>query len=461
MLISEDELMVEKNRNYIIDITGMTHEGQGVGKVEGFTVFVDDALQGEQVEVKIVKVNKNFAFGKLLGIIEIAAARIEPFCEAYRHCGGCNLQHLDYKAQLDYKTDLVRENIKRIGKLHDITIHNTIGMDNPFNYRNKAQFPTATVDGKVVTGFYAKRSHEVIDSSECRIQDDVSDRIRRIIGRFIEDKNISVYDEKTGKGLLRHIVTRVGFKSGEVMVVLVINGKELPNRAELTGQLVSEIPAVKSIFLNVNTGNTNVVLGNRNIKIFGSDTIIDSIGEYKFHISPLSFFQVNPVQTEVLYRKALDYAALTGNETVFDLYCGIGTISLFLSEKARKVYGVEVVEDAVRDAKRNAELNGVENVEFLTGEAEKLIPEMYGKGVRADVVVVDPPRKGCGEELLKTLVEMKPERIVYVSCNPATLARDLGYLAENGFRVVEVQPVDMFPWTVHVEVIILLQRLKG
>ena len=449
---------VAKNSVYKVDITGMTHEGQGVGRIEGFTVFVDDALEGEQVEVKIIKLNKNYAVGKLLRIKKPSQNRKEPFCAAYRRCGGCSLQHLDYKAQLEYKTKLVRESLKRIGKLEGVTVHEAIGMQSPMNYRNKAQYPVAVVDGKAVTGFYARRSHDVIYSEECGIQDATSDRIRKLVMQFISEKNISVYDEAAGSGLLRHIMTRAGFKTGEVMLVLVLNGSELPHGQELVKKLVAEIPGIKSIFLNVNTENTNIILGPRNIKIYGSDTIFDYIGRYKFHISPVSFFQVNPVQTEVLYAKALEYAGLKGSETVFDLYCGAGTISLFLSEKAGKVYGVEMIEDAVKDARKNAELNAVTNVEFIAGEVENVVPQLYSRGIKADVVVIDPPRKGCEESLLKTLVDMEPERIVYVSCNPATLARDLKYMDENGYRSVEAQPVDMFPWTAHVESIILMTK---
>ena len=452
--------MVEKNKNYIIDITGMTHEGQGVGRVEGFTVFVDGALEGEQVEIRIVKINKNFGFGKLTNILKCSPGRSEPFCKAFKRCGGCSMQHMDYKKQLEFKTQLVRDTLKRLGKLENVFVHETIGMKEPLNYRNKAQYPVALENGTVITGFYAKRTHEVIDSDECGIQDKASDRIRKFVRDFAEEKDISVYDEKTGKGLLRHIMTRVGFKTGEIMVVLVINGKELPFYKELEARLTNAVPQVKSIFLNINTGDTNVILGNKNINIFGSDSITDYIGKFKFQISPMSFFQVNPVQTQVLYNKALEYAGLTGNETVFDLYCGIGTIALFLSQKARKVYGVEIIEDAVRDARRNAELNGIDNVRFEAGEAEMIIPRMYASGIKADVVVVDPPRKGCDEALLKTLAEMKPERIVYISCNPATLARDLRYLEDVGFKAVEAQPVDMFPWTGHVEAAVLLQRQK-
>ena len=449
---------VAKNGVYEVDITGMTHEGQGVGRIEGFTVFVDDAIEDEQVEVKIIKLNKNYAVGKLLAIKTPSENRREPFCGAYRRCGGCSLQHLDYKAQLEYKTKLVRESLKRIGKLDGVKVHEAVGMQSPMNYRNKAQYPVAVVDGKAVTGFYARRSHDVIDSDECGIQDVTSDRLRKLIMQFISEKNISVYDEATGSGLLRHIMTRVGFKTGEVMLVLVLNGSELPHGQELVKKLAAEVPGIKSIFLNINTGNTNIILGPRNIKIYGSDTIFDYIGRYKFHISPVSFFQVNPVQTEVLYAKALEYAGLKGSETVFDLYCGVGTISLFLSEKAGKVFGVEVVEDAVKDARRNAELNAVANVEFISGEVEKVVPELYSRGIKADVVVIDPPRKGCEESLLKTLVDMAPERIVYVSCNPATLARDLKYLDEHEYKTVEAQPVDMFPWTTHTECVAICRK---
>lgn len=450
---------VKKNEVYKIDIGGMTHEGQGVGRIDNFTVFVDGPIKGEEVEIKIIKVNKNYAVGKLLNVIKASPDRVEPVCKVFNRCGGCSLQHMSAQAALRFKTDLVTENIRRIGKLKDVVVHDTIGMEKPLNYRNKAQYPVGRLKDDLVVGFYAKKSHDIVDSPECRIQHSLSDKAKIIVKRFLEDNKISVYDEVTGKGLVRHVMTRMGFNTGELMVVLVLNGKSLPKQDKLVKLLTEEIPEIKSIVLNVNTANTNIILGPRNIVIFGEETITDYIGKFKFKISPLSFFQVNPVQTEVLYNKALKYAGLTGEETVFDLYCGIGTISLFLSEKAKKVYGVEVVEEAIRDAKENAKLNVVDNVEFLVGEAEKIIPDMYQKGVRADVVVVDPPRKGCDEVLLDTLVSMSPERIVYVSCNPATLARDLAFLAERGFEVVEVQPVDMFPWSTHVECVVLMSRV--
>ena len=452
---------IEKNRNYILDISGMTHEGQGVGRIDGLAVFVDGALEGEQVEARIIKLNKTYAAGKLVTVLKPSPHRAEPFCGAYRRCGGCSLQHMDYSAQLEFKTKLVRDNLAHLGGLKDIIVHDTIGMQNPFNYRNKAQYPVAMVNENIITGFYAARSHHVVDSEECGIQDVESDKVRRAVRQFIAANGISVYDEASGKGRVRHIVTRIGFNTGEIMVVLVINGSTLPMAEELVKSLIDAVPGIKSIFLNINTENTNIILGKRNIRLFGSDTITDTIGGYKFLISPHSFYQVNPVQTEVLYSKALEYAALTGNETVFDLYCGIGTISLFLSAKAGKVYGVEVVEDAISDARKNAELNGVNNAEFILGEAERVVPELYDRGIRADVVVLDPPRKGCDESLLHLLAEMQPKRIVYVSCNPATLARDLKYLNGQGYRAVEVQPVDMFPWSGHCEVCVKLERLKG
>ena len=453
-----NDIIIKKNEKYTLDITGLTHEGQGVGKIEGFVVFVDGALPGETIEVLIIKVTKSYAVGKLLHIIKKAETRTEPFCPVYSRCGGCAAQHMTYEAQLDFKTDIVRQSLRRIGGLEKVTVHKTIGMDEPYNYRNKVQYPVCMEQDAVKIGFYSNRSHNIIDSSECRIQPQESNDIKGFIKDFIVQKAISAYDESTGKGLFRHLMVRKGFKTNEIMVVLVLNGRKLPHQQELITGLTTRFSNIKSIFINVNTQKTNIILGQENICIFGQKYISDFIGRYKFNISPLSFFQVNPIQTEVLYGKALEYAGLSGNETVFDLYCGIGTISLFLSEKAKRVIGVEVVPEAINDARENARLNKVNNVEFFVGEAEKVIPELYKKGASADVVVVDPPRKGCDETLLNTLLDMQPERIVYVSCNPATLARDLGHLCKGGYQVQEVQPVDMFPWASHVEATILMTR---
>ncbi|HEX2926079.1 MAG TPA: 23S rRNA (uracil(1939)-C(5))-methyltransferase RlmD [Ruminiclostridium sp.] len=449
--------VLSQNKTYKMDITGLTQEGQGVGKIEGFVVFVDAVLPGENIDVKIIKQTKSYAVGQLVKINKAAEDRANPFCPIFDRCGGCAVQHMTYQAQLDFKKDTVLQNLRRIGGLSDVTVHDTIGMENPYKYRNKVQYPVGMEKNEISIGFYETRSHNIIDSDLCDIQPDESNEIRDIVRDFCRDKGITIYNEKTGKGLLRHVMVRKGFKTGEIMIVLVINGDRLPKSDELVRVLLDYCENIKSVILNVNTRNTNIILGDKNICIHGQKYISDYIGSFRFEISPMSFFQVNPIQTEVLYEKALEYAGLSGNETVFDLYCGIGTISLFLSEKAKRVVGVEIVSDAVRDARRNAEINGVKNVEFLVGEAEKVIPEIYAQGTRADVVVVDPPRKGCDEVLLNTLVSMQPERIVYVSCNPSTLARDLKYLSVHGFEVREVQPVDMFPWTGHVESIIWMQ----
>ncbi|HWR62255.1 MAG TPA: 23S rRNA (uracil(1939)-C(5))-methyltransferase RlmD [Clostridia bacterium] len=448
---------VEKNRSYTVDISGLTSEGAGVAKVEGFTVFVEGALPGEQAEIKVVKVLKNYAFGKLMSILRPSEHRVEPTCEVVKRCGGCQLQHMSYEAQLQYKTQQVKDAIERIGGLKDITIHDALGMKEPWRYRNKAQFPVG-MDGDVSIGFYANRSHEIINTPRCSIQDEINDKVIRIVREFIKKYDISVYDESTGKGLIRHVVTRKGFRTGELMVCIVVNGDGLPCGKALAEMLKEGTENLKSVVLNVNKKKTNVILGEKNVVIYGEEAIYDYIGEFRFRISPLSFFQVNPLQTEVLYNKALEYAGLKGEETVFDAYCGIGTISLFLSQKAKKVYGVEIVSQAIENARENARLNGISNVEFLVGESETVIPGMYKKGIRADVIVVDPPRKGCDERLLDVIAQMRPEKVVYVSCNPATLARDLKYLSERGYGVKEVQPVDMFPQTVHVEAVVRIER---
>lgn len=453
----EKAIPVEKNRDYIVDISGLTSEGSGVARIEGFTVFVEGGIPNEQAEIRIVKVLKNYAYGKLIRVLKLAPSRVEPSCEVVKRCGGCQLQHMNYEAQLQYKTRQVKDAIERLGGLKDVTIHDTIGMDNPWNYRNKAQFPVG-MDGEVKIGFYANRSHEIINTPQCSIQDAINDNVVQAVREFIKKYDISVYDENTGKGLIRHIVTRKGFRTGEVMVCIVINGDAIPCDKALIEMLKSRIENLKSVVLNINKKNTNVILGERNIVIFGEEAIYDYIGEFKFKISPLSFFQVNPIQTEVLYNKALEYADLKGDEVVFDAYCGIGTISLFLSKKAKKVYGVEIVPQAIDNAKENARLNNIKNAEFIVGESEKVIPDMYKKGIEADVIVVDPPRKGCDEKLLEVIAQMGPERVVYVSCNPATLARDLKYLSERGYRVKEIQPVDMFPQTTHVETVVCLSR---
>ena len=453
--------MLSKDKMYVVDIVDIGQGGVGIGKFEGFTVFVDGGLVKDKIKVKITKSKKNYAVGDIVEIIEPSPYRVERKCsKELKDCGGCQIQELDYQEQLNIKTNEVKQVISRIGKLEDVVVHPALGMEEPFRYRNKAQFPIQKVDGSPVIGFYKKKSHDIIPTDQCIIQHDVNDKIIKIIKTYIRAYKVSVYDEKTHTGVLRHLVTKVGFTSKEVMVVLVANGRKLPYLNELASVLKENIPGFKTLVVNVNREKTNVILGNENRVIYGDGKINDNIGDLVFEISPLSFFQVNPVQTEVLYNKALEYAALGENDTVFDIYCGIGTISLFLAQRAKKVYGIEIVEEAIKDAKRNAEINNLDNVEFYVGKAEDVVPKMYKQGKRGNVVVVDPPRKGCDEKVLDTIVSMQPDRVVYVSCNPSTLARDLAYLNEKGYKSLEVQPVDMFPHSVHIENVALIVKDK-
>ena len=439
-------------KEYVVDIVDIGQGGVGIGKYEGFTVFVEGGLIQDKVKVRINKSKKNYAVGDIVEIIEKSPFRVDRICsDDLKDCGGCQIQELDYNKQLELKTNEVKQVISRIGKLENVEIHETIGMQSPCRYRNKAQFPIQNINGSTAIGFYKKKSHDVIPTDMCVIQHDINDKIIKIIKTYIQAYNVSIYNETTHTGVLRHLVTKVGFTTNEVMVVLVANGTNLPHLNELASVLKENILGFKTLVLNVNKAKTNVILGKENKVIYGNGKINDYIGDLVFEISPLSFFQVNPVQTEVLYNKALEYAELKENDTVFDIYCGIGSISLFLAQKATKVYGIEIVEDAIKDAKINAKLNNLNNVEFYVGKAEEVVPKMYSEGKTANVVVVDPPRKGCDEKVLDTIVSMKPDRVVYVSCNPSTLARDLAYLDERGYKCVEIQPVDMFPHTMHVE----------
>lgn len=455
--------MVEKNKEYILDIVASGYEGEGIAKIDSFPIFIHGALKGEKVRARIVKVNKNFAYGKLEEVIEESSYRKEPICPIYKRCGGCNTQHMDYEAQLQFKKERVKDCIQRIGKLEGVKVLDTLGMENPYRYRNKVQLPVGGEKGNVKIGFYAPRTHEIIDTDICHIQDPIADKVVELTRLWMNKYGIEPYNESQNpqgksKGLVRHIMIRRGFTTDEVMVVIVTTGKELPYRKEFVELMVNNIKGIKSIIQNINSKNTNVILGLENITLWGEEFISDYIDNFKFSISPLSFFQVNPIQTEVLYNKALEYADLKGDEVVFDAYCGAGTISLFLSQKAKKVYGVEIVPEAIENAKENAKENGVTNAEFIVGESEKVIPELIEKGIRADVVVVDPPRKGCAKELLEAIAKMKPERVVYVSCDPSTLGRDLGILNELGYKSVEAQPVDMFPQTSHVETVVKLVK---
>lgn len=455
------DIPVVNNEKYNIQIKGLGSGGEGVGKIEGFTIFVDGALPEEYIEAGITNVKANYAIGKLESIIQPSPYRISPPCTIAHKCGGCQIQRMDYQKQLEYKTQLVKDSIERIGKIKDVIIHQTIGMNTPFNYRNKAQFPIGMEDGKAALGFYAKRSHRIVPQHNCLIQHPVNTKISSIVKAYIDKYNLSIYDEEKHKGLLRHLVTRVGFITGEIMVILVANGESIPNIDNLVKRLTYEIPEIVSIYLNINKEKTNVILGRENKLIYGKKDIEDYIGDIKFKISPLSFYQVNPIQTKILYEKALEYADLKGDEVVYDAYCGIGTISLFLAQRAKKVIGIEILQEAIKDAKENARINKINNVDFYVGKTEEIIPQLYKNGERADVVVVDPPRKGCDRKLLDTIIQMKPKRVVYVSCKPSTLARDLNYLEKGGYKAKEIQPVDLFPHTMHVECVALMSRIEN
>ncbi|BDU90916.1 23S rRNA (uracil(1939)-C(5))-methyltransferase RlmD [Clostridium perfringens] len=447
--------MVEKNKEYIFDIISQGYEGEGIAKIDNkYPIFIEGALKGEKVKVRIVKVNKNFAYGKLMEVLEASEERVNPPCAIYKRCGGCKLQHASYKAQLDFKWDRVKDCVSKIGKLDPSIVKYPLGMEEPWRYRNKVQLPIGLINGEVKIGFFAPRSHDIIDMESCLIQDEIGDKVVKLTREWIEKFNIRPYNvdgEYDEKGIVRHIMIRRGFTTNEVMVVLVTNGEKLPHKEEFVDLMVKNIPGIKSVIQNINSKKTNVILGLESKTLWGEDTISDYIGDFRFNISPLSFFQVNPTQTEVLYGKALEYANLTGNEEVFDAYCGTGTITLFLSQKAKKVYGVEIIPQAIDNAWINAKENKVENVEFFVGESEVVIPDLINKGVKADVVVVDPPRKGCDKKLLDAITNINAKKIVYVSCDPSTLGRDLQVLEENGYKTLEVQPVDMFPNTSHVE----------
>lgn len=448
-----------KNDIVTLEIVDCGTDGEGIGKADGFTVFVKDAVIGDTVTAKIMKAKKNYGYGRLMEILNASPYRVEPVCPSARQCGGCQLQAVSYEEQKVFKEKKLRGHLERIGGFTNLPMEPLIGMDEPYHYRNKAQFPVGrNKEGKIVTGFYAGRTHAIIENRDCALGiPENKDVLDRVIAHM-EKYNIAPYDEATGKGLVRHIFVRYGFFTGELMVCLIINGQDLPHQRELVEKLC-EIPGMTSISLNINKKRSNVILGDKVKTIWGEDYITDKIGDISYEISPLSFFQVNPKQTWKLYSKALEYADLHGEETVWDLYCGIGTISLFLAQKAKFVRGVEIVPAAIEDAKRNAQINHIENVEFFVGKAEEVLPREYEKnGVYADVIVVDPPRKGCDEMLLKTILKMQPKRVVYVSCDSATLARDLRFLCDNGYELKKVCGVDQFPQTVHVESIVLLSH---
>ena len=462
---------MQKNDLVTVAIEDIGVGGEGIGKVDGYTLFIKDAIIGDVVEAKIVKAKKNYGYARLMNIVTPSENRVEkPACPMARRCGGCQIQEMKYGAQLAFKEGKVRGNLERIGEvpteLLDKIMQPIVGMEEPFHYRNKAQFPIGTdKEGHIITGFYAGRTHSIIPNTDCALGVAVNQKILEIILHFMENNHISAYDEEKHKGLVRHVLIRYGFKTDEIMVCLVINGEKLPHAEKLVDKLC-KISGMTSITISVNKAKTNVIMGNEIKLLWGQTYITDYIGNVKYQISPLSFYQVNPVQTEKLYGLALDYADLNGNETVWDLYCGIGTISLFLAQNAKQVYGVEIVPQAIDDARNNAKINDITNAEFYVGKAEEVLPEYYreyqeshgGETAHADVIVVDPPRKGCEESLLQTIVDMQPEKVVYVSCDSATLARDVKFLRESGYELKKITPVDQFPNTVHVETVVLLSK---
>ena len=451
------KIPVEKNKEYIVEIIDNGFEGEGIAKIDNFTIFINGAIKGEKVRVLIVKVLSSHGFGKVIEILEKSQARQDVDCNTYKRCGGCNLRHVKYEETLKMKQNAVQSLVNKTLK-NKLQIKETVGMENPLHYRNKAQYPIGiNKKGEPVIGVFANRTHEVIPIDNCLIQNKKSEEIAKFIIEFIKEKNISIYDEKKGKGLVRHIVTKVGIKTGEIMCVIVINGHKIPNENELVENLKTRYPEIKAIVKNINMKNTNVILGQENINLYGNGYIEDILGEYKFKISPLSFYQVNPVQAEKLYNLGVSMAEITKNDVVFDLYCGIGTISLFMSKFAKKVYGIEIVEEAVKMAKENAQNNNVSNTEFFAGDVEIVLDDLINnKGLKADVVMFDPPRKGLDKKSIDNILNIRPKKIVYISCNPATLIRDLADF-ENEYDIKTIIPVDMFPYTSHVECVSVLQ----
>lgn len=451
---------IQKNQEYIVNIIDNGYEGEGIAKIDNFAIFIPGALKGEKVKILIVKVLTSHAFGKVIEIIEKSKNRQEVDCTTYKRCGGCNLRHIKYEETLKIKQNTVQSLVNKTLK-EKIEVEKTVGMNNPFHYRNKAQYPVGlNKQGEPIIGVFANRTHEVIPIEKCLIQNEVSQEIAKFIIEYVKKENISVYDEKTGKGLIRHIVVKVGMKTGQIMCILVINGDSISNEQNLVKELLSNFPNIKTIIKNVNKKNTNVILGQENINLYGNGYIEDILGDYIFQISPLSFYQVNPIQAEKLYNLGVEMANITKADTVFDLYCGIGTISLFMAQYAKKVYGIEIVKEAIDMAKENAINNKIDNTEFFAGDVEVVLDELINKkGVTADIVMFDPPRKGLDKNTISNILKIEPKKVVYISCNPATLIRDLASF-EDKYDIKKIVPVDMFPFTSHVECVSVLELKK-
>mgnify|MGYP002802848586 FL=1 len=447
---------VEKNQEYIVEIIDNGYEGEGIAKIENFTIFVPNSIKGEKVRILIVKVLKSHAFGKVLEIIKPSEYRKESDCETYKRCGGCDLRHIKYEETLRMKQNTVQSLVNKTLE-NKVKVEETLGMENPYNYRNKAQYPVGLdKEGKPIIGVFANRTHEIIPIKECLIQNKKSENLAKFVLEFIKKNNISVYNEKTTKGLVRHIVTKIGIKTNEIMCIIVINGRNIPKEKELVSEILKAFPEVKTIVKNINTKNTNVIMGKENINLYGDGYIKDKSGDFVFKISPLSFYQVNPIQAEKLYNIAVKGAEISKDDVVFDLYCGIGTISLFMAKYAKKVYGIEIVEDAIKDAKENSKLNNIKNSEFIAGDVEIVLDDLINKKkIIPDIIMVDPPRKGLDNKSINNILKISPKKVVYVSCNPATLVRDLKSLEEK-YEIKTIKPVDMFPFSKHIECVSVL-----
>ena len=441
------EIPIQKNKEYIVDIIDNGFDGEGIAKIEGYTIFINGAIKGEKCKILIVKITSSHAFGKLLEVIESSPKRCEPDCETYKRCGGCSLRHVEYETTLEIKQEKV-QNLVNKALANKINVNKTLGMGNPYYYRNKAQYPVGTnKEGRPIYGVFAKRTHNIVPVKECRIQNQISNKIAEFIIGQMEKYKISAYNEKAGKGLVRHIVTKVGIQTDEVMVIIVINGKEIPNELTIANNIIDEFPQVKTVVKSINTKNTNVIMGEKNETIVGRGYITDQLSGYIFKISPMSFYQVNPIQAEALYNIAIEKAKITKQDVVCDLYCGIGAIGIIASEHAKKVYGIEIVKQAIEDARVNANLNKINNIEFICGDVEEAFAELIKKEkVNPDVIIVDPPRRGLDENTIKNILKLQTSRVVYISCNPATMVRDIQML-ENAYDTLEIQPVDLFPFT--------------
>lgn len=445
--------VIEKNQSYIVDIIDNGIEGEGIAKIDNFTIFIPGAIKGEKVKVLIVKVLTSYAYGKIIEIIDSSNNRVKLDCTTYKRCGGCNLRHINYEETLNIKRNIVQNLVDKTLK-NKIEVDDVLGMGNPYHYRNKAQYPVGIgKDGKPVIGVFANRTHEIIPMEKCFIQDERVEEVAKFIYQFAIKHNISIYNEETQKGSLRHIVIKIGKQTEEIMAILVVNDEKLKCEDKLVEELVNKFSNIKTIVKNVNNKNTNVILGNKNINLYGDGYITDILGDYIFKISPLSFYQVNPVQAEALYNIGVEEAGISKEDTVFDLYCGIGTITIFMSKYAKKVYGIEIVEEAIKMAKENAKLNNVQNTEFIAGDVQVILDDLINKkNVIPDIIMIDPPRKGLDNTSIENILKIKPKKLVYISCNPATLVRDLALL-EDAYEINKIKPVDMFSFTSHVEVI--------